>query len=943
MKLFLITLFLSQMLPAQIFSGFGRNKIQYFDLEWYILKTEHFDIYYYPEMEDLAKKGAFFAEESFKIVSEKFNHVVKRRIPLIFYSTHKHFQQTNITPGFIPEGVGGFFEFLKGRVVIPGNGNMNQFKKVIRHELVHVFMHEKVLAMNKQYKGYGLFPPLWFSEGLAEIYSLEKDPNAEMVIKDAVLSNYIPSLDEMFRIRGTYTMYKVGENLLRYIAEHYGEEKIQQLISDMWKYKRFKDLFENVIGESTKKFSKKWQYSLKKKYYPMLKDYDFADLITDEVDPYAYNFKPIYYKKNNEIIFWSNRTGYTGIYRKSLNLVDQNDDNDDVEVILTGEKSGDFESFSIFSNRLTVNSNDILAFSSKTQGTDALYFYDLNMKQIINKVKFKDLVSVVSPNFHPSGDKLVFSGLERSGYSNLYIYDLTADKLEKLTDDFYDDIDPTWSADGGSIYFSSDRTDLGSKWAYNIFSFNVSDKKINYVSYGKHRDLTPLSSPSGKYIAFVSDRNDQKNLYLIPSESSEKDAKSIKLTNFTSSVFDFDWVGDDKIVFTAFQNGRFKTQLLENILENKDETGTELTYQENNQVEKETYTANSWEIPKIASSQVLKKNKYEEDYAIDVAYSQVSQDPIFGTVSAAAIGISDMLGDERYIIHLYNNATRSSDFFKSFNFKVTKFSLGQRINYGYGIYRFAGIRYNYRDYYDEEEIGADFLLHYPFDQFRRLEFYSNLRYSEREADFRNSKRFSWLNTSYVSYVKDNSIWGATGPMDGERFKVSLSYTQDFVNNNFSYYTFLADYRRYFRTSARTSYSVRGMTMINNGRGARLYAIGGSWDLRGYDFLSLRGEKLAFISQEFRFPFLDFFGFKFASGPALGSNYINGAVFLDVANVFGSFSQPDLQINKTFGSFGLGVRMNFLGAVVFRFDLGKKTDFKSIPNSTFFRFFFGWDF
>ena len=930
------------MLISQIFSGFGRNKIQYFDLEWYILKTEHFDIYYYPEMEDLAKKGAFFAEESFKIVSEKFNHVVKRRIPLIFYSTHKHFQQTNITPGFIPEGVGGFFEFLKGRVVIPGNGNMNQFKKVIRHELVHVFMHEKVLAVNKQYKGYGLFPPLWFSEGLAEIYSMDKDPNAEMVIKDAVLSNYIPTLGQMSRIRGTYTMYKVGENLLRYIAEHYGEDKIQQLITDMWKYKRFKDLFENVIGESTKSFSKKWQYSLKKKYYPMLKDYDFADLITDEVDTYAYNFKPLYYKKKNEVIFWSNRTGYTGIYRKSLDLVNKNNDKDDVEVILTGEKSGEFESFSIFSNRLTVSNNDILAFSSKTQGTDALYFYNLEEDKIINKVKFDELVSVVSPNFHPSGEKLVFSGLEKSGYSNLYLYEIKNDNLIKLTNDFYDDIDPTWSSDGEKIYFSSDRSDLGSKWAYNIFVYNIKNKDINYVTYGKHRDLVPLNSPSGKYIAFVSDRNNQKNLYVVDTESSDTN-KTIKLTNFTSSVFDFDWVGNDKIVFTAFQGGRFKTQLLENVLNSEIASKEDLTYKEVIEPKNENYTENSWKIPKISKTKVLKKNKYEEDYAIDVAYSQVSQDPIFGTVSAAAIGISDMLGDDRYTVYLYNNATRSSDFFKSFNFKVTKFSLGQRINYGYGLYRFAGIRYDYRDYYNEEEIGGDFLLHYPFDQFRRLEFYTNIRYSERDADFRNPKRFSWLNTTYLSYVKDNSIWGPTGPMDGERFKLSLSYTQDFINNNFSYYTFLVDYRRYFRTSTRTSYAVRGMTMINNGRGARLYAIGGSWDLRGYNFLALRGEKIAFISQEFRFPFLDFFGFKIPSGPALGSNYINGALFLDAANVFGSFAQPDLEIDKTFGSFGLGVRMNFLGAVVFRFDFGKKTDFKTVSNNTFFRFFFGWDF
>ena len=128
---------------AQFFY-FGRNKVQYTDFEWHVLRTEHFDIYYYPEMKELAERGAFFAEESYKLLEVKFNHTLNKRVPLIFYSSHLHFQQTNTTRGFIPEGVGGFFEFLKGRVVIPSDGSTAQFRHVIRHELVHVFMHSKI-------------------------------------------------------------------------------------------------------------------------------------------------------------------------------------------------------------------------------------------------------------------------------------------------------------------------------------------------------------------------------------------------------------------------------------------------------------------------------------------------------------------------------------------------------------------------------------------------------------------------------------------------------------------------------------------------------------------------------------------------------------------------------------------------------------------------------
>ena len=60
---------------------FGRNKVQYNNFTWYILKTEHFDIYFYPEMRELAEIGAASAEETYTFLEDKFNHNVNRRIP----------------------------------------------------------------------------------------------------------------------------------------------------------------------------------------------------------------------------------------------------------------------------------------------------------------------------------------------------------------------------------------------------------------------------------------------------------------------------------------------------------------------------------------------------------------------------------------------------------------------------------------------------------------------------------------------------------------------------------------------------------------------------------------------------------------------------------------------------------------------------------------------
>ncbi|MCB0750967.1 MAG: hypothetical protein KDC52_05800, partial [Ignavibacteriae bacterium] len=146
--IFLILVILTSNIYSQLYF-FGRNKVHYEDFEWKVIKTEHFDIYYYDDFEEMAEIGANYAEEAFDELKVKFNHIILQKIPLIFYNTHTHFQQTNTLPGFIPEGVGGFFEFLKGRVVIPYLSSLDQFRHVIRHELVHVFMTSKVINLIK--------------------------------------------------------------------------------------------------------------------------------------------------------------------------------------------------------------------------------------------------------------------------------------------------------------------------------------------------------------------------------------------------------------------------------------------------------------------------------------------------------------------------------------------------------------------------------------------------------------------------------------------------------------------------------------------------------------------------------------------------------------------------------------------------------------------------
>jgi Tol biopolymer transport system component len=960
-------------LSAQWFY-FGRNKVQYTDFQWQILKTEHFDIYYYPEMEELAERGAFFAEESYAYLENKFNFTINRRIPLIFYSSHLHFQQTNVTPGHIPEGVGGFFEFLKGRVVIPSNGNINLFRKVIQHELVHVFMHAKVYFVNKEHGRFeGTFPPLWFVEGLAEFWSTEWDAQAEMVIKDAVLHNYIVPLSRMYTIFGTYTMYKEGQAILEYIAEKYGEEKILMLMENIWKYGNFSQVFHEVIGKPYKEFDKEWLYSLQKKYWPQLKNNDFSRMVSRTLVSEGYNFKPAYYKSpgGERLVFIGNRTGYSNIYMtEAITPFPQPSESkkEKLKTLVKGDRSSDYETFHLFSSKIDVLPDSRLVFSAKSGETDALYIYDIIGEDIIQKYTWENMVGISSPSFSPDGQRIVFSGLNFRGYKDLYMLELKNDQLIQLTNDFYEDNAPSFSPDGTKIAFSSDRTMYGSRWCYNIFVFDLETNLTHYVTVGRHQDHTPVWSPNGKYIAFTSDRDSLKSLNIWVADvsrlQSPEDADYLALKNgggtaenaakltrgqqwagnsyldipvkqvtrFANAAFDPEWMGDEAICFSVYENNSFQIRKLDNFQEQIDNSEI---IAKNNPV----FAYQHWEPGKLPGNKVMAKLEYKKDYDLDIAQTQVSQDPFWGTTGGAMLAFTDLLGNDQYYILVYNNAQSRSDFLKSMNFAVTKVSLGKRTNHAYGFYRFSGRYFNYKDsYYFEDQVGGFFAISYPFSHFKRFEFRTSLSYSDKDfSGIGIDRRYAWLTSNFLSFVHDNSIWSYTGPVEGQRYNFSIGNTFDVRYSSVNYWTFLADYRRYFRLGSRVTYASRVLALLNQGKESRWYYLGGSWDLRGYRRWSIRGEKVIFTSHELRFPFIEYLGIKF---PVLSMVFpgIRGALFFDAGNAWNGND-----FGRMLGSAGFGFRFNFGGFLVLRLDIGKTTNFQSVSRKWFTQFFFGWDF
>ncbi|MBI4531042.1 MAG: PD40 domain-containing protein, partial [Candidatus Latescibacteria bacterium] len=572
--------------------GFGKNKIDYTTVRWFSITTEHFDIYFPEGARRIAEFTAGAAEKSLTAIEHDLNYTLERRIPIILYNSHNAFVETNVILDLIDEGVGGFTEFIRNRVVIPYEGPYTQLRHVIHHELTHAVSFDMLtdgVGFPALISGQVFQPPLWFVEGFAEFESVGWDVETDNILRDAVIEGYLPSIGE---IDGGLFAYKGGQSIFRFIAQRYGRKKVGELHAAVRSTHDLEKALKSTIGLDLDELNDAWTKDLKRSYWSDLNHRDeitgVAQRLTDHQKERAFlNIGPSFSPDGTTIAFISNRRGSADIY-----LLDV-EDGKVFDRLVEGERKAAFESLLLLRPGLTWSPDGkALAFIAKSGHRNALYILDVATKRITATWKFADLDGMFTPSWSPMCDRIVLVGL-KEGYSDLYLLHLPTGHLTRLTNDPYDEQTPRWSPDGSRITFSSDRPDeaistleSGEPFLYgrygifvaNIDSSTATLKQIRRVIPNEDA-RSPVWSPDGRKLAYISERTGIPNIFVADLDSSlcgeeggEPETRNPQpapvvhttpITNLTAGCTQLDWSADGrKLVFTTFHKGGYDLYLL---------------------------------------------------------------------------------------------------------------------------------------------------------------------------------------------------------------------------------------------------------------------------------------------------------------------------------------------------------------------------------------------
>jgi hypothetical protein len=895
---------------AQFFA-FGQNKIQYRKLDWRILKGEHVDLYYYPAEAELAPATLAYAEASYDTLAVQFGHDVARRIPLILYASHTDFEQTNVLPFTPPEGLLGATDFLKRRVSLPFRGNFAEFRHTLRHELVHVFQLDLMSESYNQAPRASRFNfPLWWTEGLAELWSGGQDARDEMVLRDLTLSGRLPELKQLTYVTSGI-VYPIGGQIHRWLADTYGDWRVAVMYKELNRHESFEAALQAVYGRTMEQLSEEFKLALRRKYYPSVDTLAPLTVLGTEVAELA--VKPAFLPDTNggegEVVYLSPATGYVTIYRKVLDAARDHR----ARIVVVGGRSAELESFHPFDSRIDASRPGYLLFTARYADRDALIVWDLERERVAGRYQFTELVSLLSPRWMPDRRSIVVSGLSESGVSDLYRVRLPEGTLEPLTTDHYQDLDPAPGPDGRHLVFVSDRTADGMAGAANLFLLDLESGRTAQLTAGPWKDEVPSWGPDGR-VYFTSDRDGVLNVFSVDTVGGGR-----RETSAWSGAFDGVPLPDGSgLLVGGFHD------LSWNLYRVPVDTAARL----------ERFVAApadsagrwTWLAPRDTAESVLaRREPYRTRLTLDFAVGDAVIIPGYGGAQGAFFALSDLLGDNQVFGSLSSyQGRRLGSILSNISASAVYLNRARRVNWGVGAFRTKSRNFEGEQVvaYDESAYGAIGILRYPLSRFSRVEGTFVVEHSDR-VDFTlpvdEPRRVGWIASHFASYVHDNALWIPSGPIDGGRFSLTAGVSSDFTNSRFDSYLVSADWRRYFRFSRRVAWALRGYGFYSGGDRPRRTNLGGTLALRGYPLYGyIVGSQAWMANQELRFPLLNHLTIGFPFGD-LDLPEIQGALFTDIGKATFETSPG----RATIGSYGISFRLAVAPLAVLRLDVGRR--------------------
>ncbi|MGF6845786.1 hypothetical protein QFZ51_001021 [Chitinophaga sp. W3I9] len=501
---------------------FGQNRVQFKNFKWRYYQSRHFNTYFAQNGLELGKYAAQVAEKELPQLEQFMESNPRQRINIVVYNSFGEMKQSNIGIGVDWQNTGGVTKLVGNKMIVYFDGNHENLRRQIRQGIARIMLETLLFGEDiGEFAGNAALIdfPKWFTDGFigyaAENWTAKQDEELKLIIMSGKYSNFNSLAYDHPLLAGQAFWY--------YVESKYGKDAVPYLMYITRINRGLKKGFEQVLNQTPKKatkdffvfYQKRFQEDNRRRKTSAKGRTIVAQEITPKADYYRFNPNP----KNNSYAVVEFKKG---VYRVQIQLGWNKP-----KVLL---HSGVMQ----LANQVDPNypqmawntKGNRLAVVYEHEGKTKLMIYDLITRTTIRQ-ELNQFDRIIDFKYMPVQENTLLLSAVKNGHTDIFTYNISNSKTDQITNDVYDDLDPSFAAFPGKsgILYSSNRPGPKGRGSdtsllnnpFNIFMVDnwnrSSEKQITQLTDLQYGNAKLPMQYNTTHFTFVSDANGIRNRY----------------------------------------------------------------------------------------------------------------------------------------------------------------------------------------------------------------------------------------------------------------------------------------------------------------------------------------------------------------------------------------------------------------------------------------------
>lgn len=520
---------------------FGKNRIQYRSFNWLYISGENFDVYYYDGRREVATQALEYLESEFDRITDLIGYSPYYKARIFLYNSLADQRQSNVGLNRTEYTINGEIEFVKPYIEVAYLGTAQEFKRELLFKVSDLMVNEMMYGGNlKEIFQSALMMNLseWFVAGASEYVARGWTSEMDDYIREIVRTKRV---NKIFKLTGKEAAM-VGQSFWNFIAERYGKSSISNILNYTRITRKEEQSVLITLGVSYRQVLKEWEQYYSDMQAQVSKSYESpsdstkirlrhnrtTQFTTLKISPdgkyiaYAENDRGRYIVKVRSL----QNGKETTIIRHGSKVISQ-----EVDYRLPIIGWSDASTLGVIAVR---------------NGEYTFWLYDMNTRTKLPREldKFNNVRSI---SFSSNGRLAVLSA-DYEGKNDLYLISSRRDRIRRLTNDAYDDLDPSFIPNTNKIVFSSNRTSdsLNTKTKtplgtltdnYSLFVFDLDTTKVRAqrLTNTLSKDFAPIALNSSIFY-YLSDQRGIVNLFRFDRST----GIYTQVSNFSTGIREYD-------------------------------------------------------------------------------------------------------------------------------------------------------------------------------------------------------------------------------------------------------------------------------------------------------------------------------------------------------------------------------------------------------------------